>query len=98
VPFGDNLGYLDINGLAGEFGGLGPLKGHWSEPDASHDDEDGTTLICPFAIIEAHGRTTRTWGRLVTALTGDDFPTDFVVKRALCFEGPDEVINGKLVR
>ncbi len=98
VPFGDNLGYLYINGLAGEFGGPGPLKGYWSEPDVSHDDEDDTTLICPFAIIDDHGRTTRNWGQLVIAFTGDDFPTDFVLMRARCFEEPDEVINGKLVR
>jgi hypothetical protein len=98
VPFGDNHGYLYINGLAGEFGGPGPLKGYWSEPDVSHDDEDDNTLICPFAIIDDHGRTTRNWGRLVIAFTGDDFPTDFVLMRARCFEEPDEVINGKLVR
>jgi hypothetical protein len=98
VPFGDNVGYLYINGLAGEFGGPGPLKGYWSEPDVSHDDEDDTTLICPFAIIDDHGRTTRNWGQLVIAFTGDDFPTDFVLMRARCFEEPDEVINGKLVR
>jgi hypothetical protein len=97
VPFGDNLGYLYIDGLAGEFGGPGPLKGYWSEPDVSHDDEDDTTLICPFAIIDDHGRTTRNWGRLVIAFTEDDFPTDFVLMRARCFEEPDEVINGKLV-
>lgn len=98
VPFGDNLGYLYIDGLAGEFGGSGPLKGYWSEPDVSHDDDDDTTLICPFAIIDDHGRTTRNWGQLVIAFTGDDFPTDFVLMRARCFEEPDEVINGKLVR
>jgi hypothetical protein len=98
VPFGDNLGYLYVNGLAGEFGGPGPLKGYWSEPDVSHDDEDDTTLICPFAIIDDHGRTTRNWGQLIIAFTGDDFPTDFVLMRARCFEKPDEVINGKLMR
>ena len=98
VPFGDNLGYLYINGLAGEFGGPGPLKGYWSEPDVSHDDEDDVTLICPFAIIDDHGRTTRNWGQLIIAFTGDDFPTDFVLMRARCFEEPDEVINGKLMR
>ncbi len=98
VPFGDNVGYLYISGLAGEFGGPGPLKGYWSEPDVSHDDDDDTTLICPFAIIDDHGRTTRNWGRLIIAFTGDDFPTDFVLMRARCFEEPNEVINGKLVR
>jgi hypothetical protein len=98
VPFGDNVGYLYINGLAGEFGGPGPLKGYWSEPDVSHDDENDTTLICPFAIIDDHGRTTRNWGQLVIAFTGDAFPTDFVLMRARCFEEPNEVINGKLVR
>ena len=98
VPFGDNVGYLYINGLAGEFGGPGPLKGYWSEPDVSHDDEDDATLICPFAIIDDHGRTRRNWGQLIIAFTGDDFPTDFVLMRARCFEEPDEVINGKLAR
>ena len=98
VAFGDNLGYLYINGLSGEFGGPGPLKGYWSEPDVSHDDEDDVTLICPFAIIDDHGRTTRNWGQLIIAFTGEDFPTDFVLMRARCFEEPDEVINGKLAR
>ena len=98
VPFGDNVGYLYLNGLAGEFGGLGPLEGYWSEPDVSHDDDDDTTLICPFAIIDDHGRTTRNWGRVIIAFTSDWFPSDFVLMRARCFEEPDEVINGKLVR
>jgi hypothetical protein len=98
VPFGDNAGYLYIHGLAGEFGGPGPLEGYWSEPDVSHDDDDDTTLICPFPIIDDHGRTTRNWGRLVIAFTGDDFPTDFLLMRGRCFEEPRDVINGKLVR
>jgi hypothetical protein len=98
VPFGDNVGYLYINGLAGEFGGPGPLEGYWSEPDVSHDDDDDNTLICPFAIIDDHGRTTRNWGRLVIAFTDDWFPSDFVLMRARCFEEPGEVINGKLVK
>lgn len=98
VPFGDTIGYLYIEGLAGEFGGPGPLKGYWSEPDVSHDDEDDATLICPFAIIDDHGRTTRNWGRLVIAFTDDWFPADFVLIRARCFEEPNEVINGKLVQ
>lgn len=98
VPFGDNVGYLYVEGLAGEFGGPGPLKGYWSEPDVSHDDDDDTTLICPFAIIDDHGRTTRNWGRLVIAFTDDWFPADFVLMRARCFEEPNEVINGKLLK
>ncbi len=98
VPFGDNLGYLYINGLAGEFGGPGPLTGYWSEPDVSHDDDTGDTLICPFAIIDDHGRTTRNWGRLIVAFTDDWFPADFVLMRARCFEEPRNVINGKLVK
>jgi hypothetical protein len=98
VPFGDNVGYLYINGLSGEFGGPGPLEGYWSEPDVSHDDDDDTTLICPFPIIDDHGRTTRNWGRLIIAFTDDDFPADFVLIRARCFEEPNDVINGKLVR
>ena len=97
VPFGDNVGYLYINGLAGEFGGPGPLEGYWSEPDVSHDDDD-TTLICPFAIIDDHGRTTRNWGRIVIAFSDDWFPTDFILMRARCFEEPREVISGKLVQ
>ncbi len=98
VPFGDNVGYLYINGLAGEFGGPGPLEGYWSEPDVSHDDDDDDTLICPFAIIDDHGRTTRNWGRLVIAFTDDWFPADFVLMRGRCFEEPRDVINGKLVK
>ena len=98
VPFGDNVGYLYIDGLAGEFGGPGPLDGYWSEPDVSHDDDDDTTLICPFPIIDDHGRTTRNWGRLRIAFTDDWFPANFVLLRARCFEEPNEVINGKLVK
>ncbi len=98
VPFGDNVGYLYIEGLAGEFGGTGPLKGYWSEPDVSHDDDDDNTLICPFAIIDDHGRTTRNWGRLTIAFTDDWFPTDFILQRARCFEDPHDVIPGKLVK
>jgi hypothetical protein len=98
VPFGDNVGYFYIDGLAGEFGGPGPLEGWWSEPDVSHDDENDTTLICPFAIIDAHGRTTRNWGRVVITFAEDDFPSDFTILRARCFEDPKDVLRGKLVR
>lgn len=98
VPFGDDHGYLYIDGLAGEFGGPGPLTGYWSEPDVSHDDEEGATLICPFAIIDGHGRTTRNWGRLIIAFAEDDFPSDFTLLRARCFEEPKDVLRGKLVR
>lgn len=98
VNFGDNVGHIYINGLAGEFGGNGPLVGYWSEPDVSHDDEDDHTLICPFAIIDDHGRTTRNWGRIQIAFIDTDFPSDFVLIRARCFEDPAEVVPGKLVR
>lgn len=98
TAFGDNLAYLYLDGLAGEFGGVGPLKGYWSESDVSHDDEAGDTLICPFAIIDNHGRTTRNWGRIVVAFTSDWFPSDFVLMRARCFEEPNEVIVGKLAK
>ena len=98
VPFGDNEGYLYVNGLAGEFGGPGPLDGYWSEPDVSHDDEDDHTLICPFTITDDHGRTTRNWGRLKIMFTSDDFPSDFVLLRGRCFEEPKDVLNGKLER
>lgn len=98
VPFGDNVGYLYLNGLAGEFGGMGPLEGYWSEPDVSHDDDDDTTLICPFAIIDDHGRTTRNWGRVIVAFTSDWFPSDFVLMRGRCFEEPREIISGKYVK
>ena len=97
VPFGDNVGYLYINGLAGEFGGPGPLDGYWSEPDVSHDDDDDDTLICPFAIIDDHGRTTRNWGRLIIAFSDNDFPVDFILMRGRCFEEPREVFPGQLV-
>lgn len=98
VNFGDNVGHLYIDGLAGEFGGNGPLDGYWSEPDVSHDDEDDATLICPFAIIDSHGRTTRNWGRLHIAFIDTDFPSDFILTRGRCFEDPHDVIPGKLVR
>lgn len=96
--FGDNVGLLFIDGLAGEFGGPGPLKGFWTESDVSHDDEDDTTLICPFTVNDDYGRTTRNWGRLVIAFTSDDFPTDFVLLRGRCFEDPTDVISGKLIK
>jgi hypothetical protein len=96
LPFGDAVGRFYVDGLAGEFGGPGPLKGYWSEPDVSHDDEDDATLACPFPIIDGHGRTTRNWGRLVIVFTEPDFPSDFVMLRARCFEDPNEVVTGKL--
>ena len=96
--FGDNIGRLYIEGLAGEFGGMGPLKGYWTESDVSHDDEDDNTLICPVTVTDDTGRTTRNWGRLVIAFTDDDFPSDFVLMRARCFEDPNDVISGKLVK
>jgi hypothetical protein len=98
LPFGDNVGYLYIHGLSGEFGGPGPLEGYWSEPDVSHDDDTGDTLACPFAIIDDHGRTTRNWGRLIIAFSDNWFPTDFILMRGRCFEEPRDVIPGKLVR
>lgn len=98
TPFGDSIGRFYIDGLAGEFGGPGPLKGYWTESDVSHDDEDDATLICPFSIQDDHGRMTRNWGRLTIAFTDDDFPSDFVLMRARCFEEPSEVISGKLVK
>ena len=98
VNFGDNVGRFYVKGLAGEFGGPGPLDGYWSEPDVSHDDEDDTTLICPFAIEDDHGRRTRNWGRFRIMFAGDDFPNDFIILRARCFEEPDEALPGKLVR
>jgi hypothetical protein len=98
VPFGDNVGRFYVEGLAGEFGGPGPLGGYWSEPDVSHDDEDDTTLICPFAIIDGHGRTTRNWGRLTIMFMGDDFPNDFALMRGRCLEDPKDVLPGRLER
>jgi len=97
VNFGDNVGRFYVNGLAGEFGGPGPLDGYWSEPDVSHDDEDDATLICPFNIEDDHGRKTRNWGRFRIMFVGDDFPNDFIILRARCFEEPNEVLPGKLV-
>jgi hypothetical protein len=96
--FGDNIGLLFIDGLAGEFGGPGPLKGFWTESDVSHDDDDDNTLICPVTVNDDYGRTTRNWGRLIIAFTSDDFPTDFVLMRGRCFEDPTDVISGKLVK
>jgi hypothetical protein len=98
LDYGDNVGRFYIDGLAGEFGGMGPLMGYWSEPDVSHDDEAGDTLICPFPIIDDHGRTTRNWGRMRIMFTDVDFPGDFIIMRARCFEEPIDVIPGKLVR
>jgi hypothetical protein len=98
LPFGDNIGRFYIDGLAGEFGGNGPLDGYWSEPDISHDDEDDNTLICPFAITDGEGRTTRNWGRIRIAFLDTDFPGDFILMRGRCFEDPADVIPGKLIR
>lgn len=98
TPFGDNVGRIYVDGLAGEFGGPGPLEGYWSESDVSHDDEDDNTLICPFAITDGEGRQTRNWGRIFIAFTDDWFPADFVLLRARCFEDPKDVISGKLIR
>jgi hypothetical protein len=98
VNFGDNIGRFYVKGLAGEFGGSGPLDGYWSEPDVSHDEEDDTTLICPFAIEDDHGRKTRNWGRFRIMFAGDDFPSDFIILRGRCFGDPNDVTPGRLVR
>jgi len=98
VNFGDNIGRFYVIGLAGERGGPGPLDGYWSEPDVSHDDEDDNTLICPFNIEDGHGRKTRNWGRFKIMFAGDDFPNDFIILRARCFEEPNEAVPAKLVR
>lgn len=98
TPFGDGIGRFNIDGLAGEFGGPGPLKGYWTESDVSHDDEDDDTLICPFTINDSDGRVTRNWGRLEIVFTDDYFPADFVLLRGRCFAELDEVIGGKLAR
>ncbi len=97
LEYGDNIGRIYIDDLAGEFGGNGPLDGYWSEPDVSHDDDAGDTLICPFAIIDGHGRTTRNWGRVRLMFTNVDFPSNFVLMRARCFEEPNNVIPGTRV-
>lgn len=97
LPYGDNIGRFYIDGLSGEFGGNGPLGGYWSEPDVSHDDDDDNTLICPFAIVDEYGRTTRNWGRIKMMFVNTDFPGDFIILRARCFEEPVEVIPGKLL-
>lgn len=97
LEYGDNIGRFYIDGLAGEFGGNGPLDGYWSEPDVSHDDEAGDTLICPFAIIDGHGRSTYNWGRVRLMFTDVDFPSDFVLMRGRCFEDANDVIPGKRV-
>lgn len=98
TPFGDGVGRIYVDGLAGEFGGTGPLEGFWTESDVSHDDEDDTTLICPFAVIDPSGRETRNWGRIIVAFADDWFPTDFILMRARCFKDPGEVIPGRLRR
>lgn len=98
TPFGDPIGRIYVDGLAGESGGTGPLEGYWSESDVSHDDEEGDKLICPFMITDGDGRATRNWGRIFIAFTDDWFPTDFVLLRGRCFEDPHEVISGKLIR
>lgn len=96
LPFGDNIGRIYLDGLGGEFGGPGPVEGYWSEPDVSHDDDDDQTLICPFAIIDDHGRTTRNWGRIRFMLPGEEMPGDIVLLRGRCFQEPAEIIAGRL--
>jgi hypothetical protein len=98
VPFGDNIGRLYIEGLTDEFRGPGPLTGYWSEPDVSHDDENDTTLICPFNIIDSTGRNTRNWGQLKIMFLEDAFPGDFIVLRGRCFETPKDALAGRLKR
>ena len=98
LAYGDNIGRIYIDGLAGEFGGNGPLDGYWSEPDISHDDDDGGggIEICPFGITDGEGRFTNNWGRIRIAFTDVDFPSDFVLMRGRCFQEPADVISGKL--
>lgn len=98
LAYGDNIGRIYIDGLSGEFGGNGPLDGYWSEPDVSHDDEDGGDgiEICPFGITDGEGRFTNNWGRIRIVFTDVDFPSDFVLMRGRCFQEPADVIPGKL--
>jgi hypothetical protein len=80
-----------------EFGGNGPLDGYWSEPDVSHDDDDGGDgiEICPFGITDGEGRFTNNWGRIRIVFTDVDFPSDFVLMRGRCFQEPADAIPGK---
>ena len=97
LPFGDNLGLLYIEGLAGEFGGPGPLEGYWSEPDVSHDnDVDDGVRACSFAIIDGRGRATHNWGRLKIMFAQDTFPGDWIMLRGRCLAEPGDVLAGKL--
>ena len=97
LEYGDNIGRIYVDGLSGEFGGNGPLDGYWSEPDVSHDDEDGGEGIevCPFGITDGNGRFTNNWGRIRIVFSDVDFPSDFVLMRARCFIDPVDVIPGK---
>ncbi len=97
LEYGDTIGRIYVDGLSGEFGGNGPLDGYWSEPDVSHDDEDGGEgiEICPFGITDGSGRFTNNWGRIRIVFTDVDFPSDFVLMRARCFIDPIDVIPGK---
>ena len=97
LEYGDTIGRIYVDGLSGEFGGNGPLDGYWSEPDVSHDDEDGGEgiEICPFGISDGNGRFTNNWGRIRIVFTDVDFPSDFILMRARCFIDPVDVIPGK---
>jgi hypothetical protein len=96
LEYGDNIGRIYVDGLSGEFGGNGPLDGYWSEPDVSHDDDDGGDIeICPFSITDGSGRFTNNWGRVRIMFTDIDFPSDFVLMRGRCFSDPVDVIPGK---
>lgn len=91
-------GRMFIEGLAGEFGGPGPLDGYWSEPDAARDDSDADTRRCPFAIVDSEGRTTRRWGRLTITFPSDDFPGDWLMLRGDCLDPPRDVVRATLER
>jgi hypothetical protein len=93
VPFTDGAGVMVIHGLAGEFGGPGPLEGYWTEPDAAPPETDDA---CPFAIVDAAGRTTRNWGRLRLMFPGDDFPGDWLALRGRCLSEPSDVLSARL--
>lgn len=86
-------GRFFIDGLAGEFGGPGPLDGYWSEPE-----QDGAGARCPFAIVDGEGRTTRRWGRLTLAFPSDDFPGDWIMLRGDCLDPPRDVVRATLER
>ncbi len=84
-------GHAFISGLGGNYDDRGHFTGYWSEPEI---EEDG---LCPMAIVDGNGLTTRNWGRVTMTFLDTGFPSSWVAVRGHCFEEPSQHLVGNPV-